>query len=286
MSTISYTYSVIRYLHDPAVGEMLNIGVILCAPEVKFIEARLEYRYERLSDAFVDFDGDHYRRTLRQFTVVLDILRQRITDSTLFDMWDIPSDVRLVADQAWPDRDLSFQIGDVMAGITDNPEEALVSVFDRMVASQYVRATVEKRTDDEVWSVYQDPLNRHRVVKNLRQTTLVTPVVELRFEHAFRNEKWHVLQPMSMDFVKKESIQLKALRWLGSAFALKESRDLGMLYLLLGPPLTKEYKTAYEKAKSLLNEMPVKHELIEENEAEDFAEDVASYMRKHGLSDE
>ena len=77
MNTIPYSYCVIRYLHDPATGEMLNIGVILCAPSSKFVVARVGYRYERLSEAFANFDGDHYRRTLRQFSVVLGVLQER-----------------------------------------------------------------------------------------------------------------------------------------------------------------------------------------------------------------
>src|SRR5258705_13521255 len=110
MNSTPYTYSVIRYLHDPSTGEMLNIGVILCAPNDRAIEARLEYRYERLSAAFVEFDGDHYRRTLHQFNGVLDVLRERMLATPLFDMWDIPSNARSVALQVLLDMALRFQI--------------------------------------------------------------------------------------------------------------------------------------------------------------------------------
>ncbi len=281
MSMAPYTYSVIRYVHDPATGERLNIGVILCAPTLGFVDARLEYRYERLSDAFIDFDGDHYRRTLRQFSVVVNALRNRISDTTLFDMWDLPSDVSKVADQIWADKDLSFQIGEVMAGMTDNPVTALELLFYRNVTSQYDHLKVEKRTDDEVWSVYQAPLIRRKVVRKLRPMTLVTPEVELKFEHAFRNDKWHILQPISMDYAKKESIQIKATRWLGNAVALEDEPTLQTLYILLGPPLIDAYRPAYLKAKNLLHRMPIKHELIEENEAEDFAEHIATFIKKH-----
>jgi hypothetical protein len=32
--------------------------------------------------------------------------------------------------------------------------------------------------------------------------------------------------------------------------------------------------------------MPIAHELVEEDEAEDFAKDLAAYMRSHGLIDD
>jgi hypothetical protein len=262
---------------------MLNIGVILCAPKDRVIEARLEYRYERLSDAFVEFDGDHYRRTLHQFNRVLDGLRKRLAATTLFDLWDISSNAQSIAQQVWPDMDLSFQIGEVMAGISEDLIDTLEQLFYRMVTSQYGQVKRETRTDDQVWTYYQAALAGRRVVGHLRQTVLTTPEVEVKFDHAFRNEKWHVLQPISMDYVKEESIQNKATRWLGNGVALEASSELGTLYILLGPPLIDAHKPAYIKAKNLLHKMPIKHELIEQEEAEDFADHISTYMREHGI---
>jgi hypothetical protein len=71
MSAIPYTYSVIRYVHDPAVGETLNVGVVLYAPSVPYVGARLDHHYERLTHAFAEFDGDHYRKTVRQFEATI-----------------------------------------------------------------------------------------------------------------------------------------------------------------------------------------------------------------------
>lgn len=285
MNTTPYTYCVIRYLHDPAAGEMLNIGVILSAPAAKFIEARLEYRYERLSDAFVDFDGEHYRRTLQQFTQVLDVLRERLSAATLFDLWDISANAQSIAKQIWPDLDLSFQISEVMAGISDDLTDTIESLFRRMVTSQYQRVTQERRTDDDVWSVYHKPLVQRHVANNLRDTVLTTPDVDVKFAHAFKNEKWHVLQPLSMDLKKKGDIQNKATRWLGSAVALEANAELGTLYVLLGPPSIPTNRSAYIKAKNLLRKMPIDHELIEEDEADDFAEHISGYMREHGIGE-
>ena len=40
MRKIPYTYCLVKYVHNPAAGEMLNIGVLLCAPSISFIDAR------------------------------------------------------------------------------------------------------------------------------------------------------------------------------------------------------------------------------------------------------
>lgn len=286
MNTVPYTYCVVRYRHDPATGEMLNIGVILFSPSADYLEARMDHHYERLSEAFCNFDGDHYRRTLRQFLAVLDALRERIRRKSLFvDAWDIPTNVKSVAEYVWPDLDLSFQISEAMAGITDGLGDTLELLFHRMVISQYARTKVEKRTDDEVWTIYQEPLARRKVVRKLRPTVLTTPEVELKFDHAFKNEKWHVLQPMSMDYVKKESIQNKATKWLGNAVALEGNKDLKKIYILLGPPMLESYRSAYIKAKNLLHKIRIDHELIEEDAAEHFAEYIEGFMKEHDVED-
>jgi hypothetical protein len=114
---------------------------------------------------------------------------------------------------------------------------------------------------------------------------LTTPEVEVKFNHAFKNEKWHVLQPLSMDYKRKENIQNKATRWLGNAVALEATPELGTLYLLLGPPVLETHRVAYTKAKNLLHKIKIKHELIEENEAENFADEISEYMRKHNIGE-
>ncbi len=37
------------------------------------------------------------------------------------------------------------------------------------------------------------------------------------------------------------------------------------------------------KLKNLLNKIPIDKEIIEENEAEDFAKEITSYMKEHGV---
>lgn len=282
MNMIGYTFSVVRYVHDPAAGEALNVGVLLCAPDAGFLSAKLEYRFERLSEAFADFNGEHYRRVLRQIEAALTEIRERRRGS-LFHVNKFPADVGGTVSEIMPDRDLAIQFGAMLAGITFDPEEELNSLFERMVSSQYDWRRADKRTDDEVWSIYQRSLVQRRIKRYLQPKKFEAADYEIRFEHAFKNERWHVLQPATMDYARPEGIQNKATRLLGTATALSGNRELETLYLLLGKPQERKHLKHYEKAKSLLHKMPVKHKVIEEDEAEDFAADLESYMRRHGV---
>jgi hypothetical protein len=135
MSAIPYTFAVLRYVHDPAAGEMLNVGVVLCAPAQRYVSARLEHRYERLSNAFAGFDGDHYRKTIRQFEAALRQLQERCKSGSR-DIQTPPTDAGAVVTSIWPDVDLSFRAGLVLAGLTNDLDGTLERLFERMVTSQ------------------------------------------------------------------------------------------------------------------------------------------------------
>lgn len=281
MSKITYTYTVIRYTHDSAAGEMLNIGVLLYAPATRFFGWRLEQRFKRLSKAFAGFDGEQYRRTLRQFEQAVGKLWDNLAGG-LPGMFDLPSDVVALAAQAWPDQDLSFRVGPMLAGITENPEQTLEAIFRRMVIEQYERPSVENRTDDEVWSRYYRPF-APEVKRVLREKTVETEDYELKFPHAFKNGHWHLLQPVTLDYTQAGNIQEKASRWLGRAALLRDNADVAKLYLLLGAPRQEGHVRAYVRAKNILNKIPLRHQIVEENEAADFAVYLQEYMKGHGL---
>jgi hypothetical protein len=141
MSAIPYTYCVIRYVHDPAVGETLNVGVVLYAPSVPYVGACLDYHYERLSHAFAEFDGDHYRKTVRQYETAIGRFRHNWAGA-LPGLLNLPSDVGGVGALIWPDAGVSFRFGPILAGLSEDLDEALSSLFIRKVTSQCERPHV------------------------------------------------------------------------------------------------------------------------------------------------
>lgn len=285
MKRITYTYSVVKYVHDSAVGESLNVGVVLYAATAPFIGSKFEMRFERLSNTFAKFDGEHYKRALTQISTEIDKLSYRSNSILLIPMqqWQ---DVGGIISEIISDEGMSFQTGPVLAGITDDPVVALDEIFQRMVSSQYEFQKSERRTDDEVWvNIYHRPLVSHKVSSKLRPWKPTVEDFELKFDHAFKNEKWHVLEPVSLDYVRADSIQSRATKLLGLGTALQGRSDLGTLYLLLGKPKSADNLKNYIKAKNLLHKMPIKHELIEEDEAESFANELAGKMRDHALID-
>jgi hypothetical protein len=279
--SVAFTYRILRYIHDPAAGETLNIGVILYAPTTSYVDAMIDTHYERLSNTFSGFNGENFRQVLRRFEVAVDRFRE--TRINVLPLLAHPDSVDQITRQIWPDEDLSFRFGPTLGGITESPEDELGEIFERMVLSQYPRDEKPHRTDDEVWTVYRRPLAEKAVTSALRPKAISTKDFQIVFDYAFSNRHWHALQPISLDVVRAESIQRKAAQWLGNCTALQGNTELTQLYLLLGEPHLHAHKAAYEKAKNILHRIPLKHEIVEEKDASSFADDLRSYMRQHSV---
>ena len=48
----AYSYTVLRYVHDTATGEFINVGVALLAPEQKFVLGEFRTTYGALKKNF------------------------------------------------------------------------------------------------------------------------------------------------------------------------------------------------------------------------------------------
>lgn len=281
MSKKPYSFCVLRYAHDPIAGECLNIGVLLVSEQAVFLDLRLEYHFERLSSAFARFEGERFRQVLRHFEAAVEDERRTMFESRqLFvaDRSDVTAD--RIASRVWSDAGLSFRTSEPMGGLSDDLPGTLAALFDRFVTSQYQRAQGENVSDDQVWSAVRprlDPL----VASALRPKRFETNNFSLEFPHALQNKQWHLVQPLSMDYARAGHLQEKAARWLGNATALQDDPQAraSKLYLVLHRPSLERHIAAYEKAKNLLNKIPMKHEMYEDEDVESLSAELAEHLR-------
>jgi hypothetical protein len=257
-----YSYVVLRYVPDPGAGEGLNVGVVLYSEGERHFAHRIDSRYERLSSAFAQFDGQAFRRTVANLKHAFRDAERSFAGAPLF------SGDRSLSD--WlktilPDGG-SLHFTSPRHGLSSDLAEEVNALYDRMVESQKARTDdLPRRDDAQVWRDYQKLLNP-RVVNALQPKSFTTQLVTVEFEHAVKNGAWHVIQPLSMDFRQAEGIQRKASQWAGTAMGLVGVPDLGTVFFLLGEPHA--HRQAYDRAKALLDRVPVKHEIVEERDAD------------------
>ncbi|HYK00516.1 MAG TPA: DUF3037 domain-containing protein [Thermoanaerobaculia bacterium] len=274
-----YSYVAIKYVHDPVADETLNIGVLVYARESSFVEARFEYNYERYSQTFANFDSQRYREVLRNFEAIIEELREQLAAGDLFSQ--LPSDARAIVAKVWPDAYLSFRSGPTLRGVTANLAGVASELFNRFVESQYTSSRQVRRSDEEVWGTYRRKLLGTAVPRAIREKTFSTEALSVTFPHCVKNEKWHVLHPISFDYARSSSIADTAAKWLGETTVLADNEEMrnARLYLLLGAPSDKRHVEAYTRAKRILEKIPIPHSMYEEHQVNEFAAELAEHVQ-------
>ena len=127
MKTI-YSTITLRYVHDVVTGEFVNIGVVLYAPEQRFLDARFTTSYERLNAAFLKIDHLHFRALMRYMANRFEELGGEVRDGLM-----PPAGLSELVKQVLPPDDSSLQWSQQGGGITDDPARVLTELYKRMV---------------------------------------------------------------------------------------------------------------------------------------------------------
>src|SRR5436309_5923512 len=102
-----YTFNVLRYVHDAVTGEFVNVGVVLYAPEARFVAASCTQKYQRISHFFGRIEGDYIRALLRHLEHQMERLRRDIFESLPWGQ--MPGDALACAEQVFPRDDSALQ---------------------------------------------------------------------------------------------------------------------------------------------------------------------------------
>jgi hypothetical protein len=262
----SYSNITLRYVHDVVTGEFANIGVVLYVPEQRFLEARFATSYERLNAIFLRIDHLHFRGLMRYMANRFEELGAEIRGGLHVPPVNALSEV---VRQVLPPDDSSLQWSAQGGGFTDDPE-----LYKRLVERFVAGAEQVSRTDEEIARPFKARLGKK--AEKLSEKTIATKDYQYDFRFAWKNNIWHLYEPVSFDLVDPGSIREKANKWLGRGVALHEASEKFKIHFLLGEPRQAETKPAFENAIHLLSKIPGQKELVRENETERFAEHVAN----------
>ncbi len=85
---------------------------------------------------------------------------------------------------------------------------------------------------------------------------------QYEFRFAWRNNLWHLYEPVLFDLIDPNSIREKAVRWYGRSAALSESSEDFKIHFLLGEPRQPGTQGSFENALHLLAKMPGQKQLV------------------------
>jgi hypothetical protein len=279
-----FQFSLLRFVYDPLTQEFLNIGVVLFSPENNFLQARFTNRYGRISRMFGRIDGGSFKATTSYIERKVTAVNDKLVRGLLFR--NIKEGLDSILNEVLPPDDsaIRFVFGGV--GVSDDLSKTLDELFERYVARYESPNEYARRDENDVWKVFQEPLRAKHVYSHLVPKKITARDYEYEFERSWKNGVWHLFEPVSFDLSDERSILEKASRWVGRTTSLSDSLEPFKLFLLLGEPTDSRLNDAYQRAKNLLNKIPIPRELVPERDAEQFAEEIEQEFQNHIVDEE
>lgn len=272
----AYTFVTLRYVHDVVTGEFANVGVVLYAPDQRYLEARFNSSYERLNALFIKIDHANFRNLIRYLSNRFVELATEVRDT--LNLAPVQGIHELVHRVLPPD-DSSLQWSAVGGGFSADLGETVAQLYARMVERYARSGEIASRSDDDVGKPFKARLNK--AAEKLHEKRIEAKDYQYEFQYAWKNSIWHLYEPVSFDLLDPGSIVEKANRWLGRGVALHDSRERFKIHFLLGEPKQPGTEKAFESAKHLLEKIPGQMELVSESQVEAFADSVAAEIAGH-----
>lgn len=274
----SYTYTVLRYVHDVVSGEALNVGVVMHVQSTGLLEVRTRKTVGRLKQAFPDLDRQGFVEAMKAVDRGLRAASGRLKHKALSDR---QFDARIQALQVLPEDDSALQWSPVGSGLTTNPAKTFENLYQRYVA-QYDRTSERRRTDEDVWRPVRGMLAARNVNIPFEHKVVASEQDQIEFKKAWKNGEWHAYEPLSLDLADADNIKDKARRWRGHLSAVAEGfEDDIKLHFVVGRPQAAALMPAYESAKEILKGARFEPEVVDEHDVDDFVAALEVEYRNH-----
>lgn len=282
MTKRRYTYTVLRYVHDPITAEFVNVGVVLHAPCLhgapSVLKVSTRKTFGRVKDVFPDLDRDAFKQVMRTVERQWKRLSESLADDGL-----IPSegDASTFAQKVLPRDDSSLQWSAVGGGIAEDIEKAFERLYARFV-TRYDTRNIPRRSDEEIWKPVRQRLEERNLPLELEPKTIVGADDKIEFQHAWKNGAWHVYEPLSLDLADADGIYRKVHRWLGQLTSVvPDATEHFHSYFIVGAPSDPDLEGAYHRALKILKKSPGQITVYEEAEVDEFVDRIEDEVRAH-----
>lgn len=275
---ITYTYSVLRYVHDTTTGEFVNVGVALYAPKTQYASALCRSTYGRVNKVFPGINAEHFKLLMRHIQARFEEIGEQLGSQLPL---DTVSSVEELARRILPADDSALQWSPMGAGRSSDPAKTLESLFDRMVMRYEDRSVRERRSEDDVWRHFKRTLEKRQLLQYFEPRKIAVKDDEVEFQYTWKNGILHCLEPVSFDLSSADGIKDKAHRWLGRITSIKATPDKFRLYFMVGQPQDDALEAAFESAVSILGKMPVETAIFREDDGDKLSDLLAKEVADH-----
>jgi hypothetical protein len=274
----AYSYIVLRYVHDVVSGECVNVGLVLVAPGQRRLLARTRTTFGRIRQMFPDLHVTAFREAMGAIGRGADSVRQRLDAG---DLGTGSPNALVCGRMILPDDDSSLQWSEMGAGLSSDIDQTFADLYRRFV-TRHDRAAPRRKQDEDIWRPVRLGLQERGVEIPFERKIVTGKTDSIAFEHAWRNGRWHVYEPVSLDLSDAEGIREKARRWRGHLSAVEDGlREEVNLVLLLGRPGDPSLLGAYENGVAILQGASCAPRIVEENAIGHLLAQIEDDVRQH-----
>jgi hypothetical protein len=273
-----YQYQLVRYIHDRATSEFVNVGIIVFQPETQYLKSKFITKYARITQFFNDINGHYLMSTLRQFEKEVD--RIAATANELFFEYKYVSEI---TNSILPKDDSALECSEISFAIDISPSLALIDLFESKVARYIGDTETDTFHDKNVWSTcYKSYFDKYGITKSLKPHSIKTDNDTLQFDKAWKNGVWHCYQPLSFDLKKLDSIKNKVYKWSGIINELENSNEqINLYFLTISPRKHKTIKKFIDDTLSKKKYKSITVSIVSEKQADKFAKNLGKEIESH-----
>ncbi len=276
----SYSYSILRYVHDTSTSEFINVGVAVHSPAEEFFQVKCRSTLGRISEMFPDVNGVAFRSLMKHVSKRFEGLSESFSSSLCLE--GESQTLEELLKEVMPKDDSALIWSPVSSGLSTDAQQTLNHLFMRYV-TKYDHAQVpHKRTDEDVWREFKRELENRHISRFFSEKVIEGNDDEVKFKSAWKNGKWHCVEPISLDLSAADTIREKAHRFLGQITSVaKSANDSFKVYLVIGEPANKNLTPALEKAVKILKNLPVENEIYMENQRDLLLDNLSRQIKIH-----
>ena len=227
---VNYEYQLLRYRHDLATGEFVNIGLVYFDPKTRFLRVRMTERYGRLSDFFGHVSGVFLLRGLKKLESDFKKIAQRLEKELDFNQF---RSVEQLTAAAMPPDDNTLFFSAAYKGWHLDHDKSFEELYERLIARYTDEATEERHDDIYAWKkVFKKYFDESGITNKLQERYIKTATDNIEFERTVQNGICHCFQSISFDLKKQGDIRDKIYRWAGIMDELETSDIPLKVYLL------------------------------------------------------
>ncbi len=241
-------YAILRFLPYPETEEFVNIGVVLCCPELKTFDFKIESkRRDRVSAFFPELDMEVFTIGRKEFLhelkrVKTDLDSHNHPGQTGLRFMEIDF-IEIFKEIAKP-RESMFRFGEIGTRISEKPENEIDSLFEYYVGRQFA-----------VHEEYQETIMANRLRKQFKASDILRYYkikavgneeykVSLPFVHEIeaKHVRYKAIKPLYFDKPDTTRIYEYGDRWLNRIERLRKIKELPEQMLFVVHPTKNQKK--------------------------------------------